>query len=79
MKTNEYPQCPSCMEHHPKEIRTYKTEDFIRGVHVEYDATSYYCRVADEYFDVDSMISDNFLSLKRAYRIKCGLLTAEEI
>ena len=71
--------CLCCMEEHEVSYVRVKEENIFKDIQVEYDACYEYCDVADEYFSTDSLLSENDISLKNAYRKKVGLLESSQI
>lgn len=75
----EYMECACCMENHEVSYVTEKEHTHFKGVSVDYDAHYFYCDLAKEFYANEELISQNDISMKNAYRKKCGLLTADEI
>ncbi len=74
--------CPLCDHQHEVEERQRLTTTIIKGVEVEYKERYYYCANAKEdesEFECGSMINENLLNARNAYRVKKGLLTSDEI
>lgn len=71
--------CPCCMEEH--DVMTVKIleTNIFKGQEIQYEAIYDYCEQADEFYEVDEMISYNDTSMKDAYRKKMGLLTSKDI
>ncbi|MCR4687200.1 MAG: DUF4065 domain-containing protein [Lachnospiraceae bacterium] len=77
-----YMDCPLCDHQHEVEERQRLTTTIIKGEEVEYKERYYYCANADEdenEFECGSMINENLLNARNAYRVKKGLLTSDEI
>ncbi len=71
--------CSCCMEEH--EVKTVLVIDHatFKNSTVDYEASYYYCELAEELFMDEQQIQDNDIRLKDAYRKKEGLLTSEQI
>ena len=72
-------KCICCMEQHDVKMVRFMDKTLYDDTWVEYEVESFYCEVADEYYDDEQMISSNNKSLKDAYRRQKGLLTSGEI
>ncbi|WP_313125961.1 type II TA system antitoxin MqsA family protein [Proteiniclasticum ruminis] len=74
--------CPICNKVHDLEIKTRETQGFIKGEVVEYEEKYFECLDTDSEeneFASASMMDENLLRARDAYRIKNGLLTSDEI
>lgn len=71
--------CNCCMEDH--EVKTVRVMENLtfKNVPVQYEATYYYCDLAEELYVDDNQISKNDVLMKDAYRKEQGLLTSTEI
>ncbi len=74
--------CPICNKVHELEFKTRETQGFIKGEVVEYEEKYFECLDTDSEeneFASASMMDENLLGARDAYRIKNGLLTSDEI
>lgn len=71
--------CPCCMENHGVQKVEVREQNIFKKVKVEYSAEYFYCDKADEYYADESMLQENDISMKNAYRREMGLLTSDEI
>lgn len=71
--------CTSCMEEHDVKRVEIQEENIFKGEYIVYPAEYYFCDIDGEYYAEDAMISRNGLALRKAYRQKMGLLTADQI
>lgn len=74
--------CPLCDKTHEVEERKRVTKITFKGEEVSYLERYYFCSNADEdenEFETGAMTNENLLNARNAYRVKCGLLTSEEI
>ena len=71
--------CLCCMEEHAVKTVMAPETNIFKDVEVEYQARYFYCENADEYFSDESMITENDIAMKNAYRKAVGLLTSDEI
>lgn len=74
--------CPICDRTHEVEERRRITSTTIKGEEVFYEERFYFCANADEdehEFETGSMMNENLLNARNAYRVKHGLLTSGEI
>lgn len=62
--------CTCCMEVHDVSIVKVLESLEYKEIDVEFYATSYYCELADEYYESEEMLSANYISMKNAYRDK---------
>lgn len=67
------------METHDVKRVCFKDKALFHDVWVEYEAETFYCELADEYYDNEEMIVSNNRKIKDAYRKKMGLLVSSEI
>ena len=67
------------MEEH--EVKTVKMKDknIFKNIDVEYEATYFYCDLAEEFYADEDQMRENYLNMKKAYGEKVGLLETEEI
>ncbi len=75
----EVKQCPLCMEFHDLELVEKKTKSIFKGEEIEFTSTYYLCKNTNELLMTESLIQENSLKTKDAYRRKVGLLTSSEI
>jgi len=59
--------CTCCMEVHDVSIVKTKERIDYKGIQIEFFAYSYYCDIADEYYESEKMLSTNYESMKNAY------------
>lgn len=71
--------CPCCMEEHDVKVVCYDETTLFNDVAVTYEATSFYCDLADEYYDDEHFLNINDINMKDAYRKQVGLLTSKDI
>lgn len=74
--------CPLCDRTHEVEERKRFVTMMIKGEEVTYERRFYFCVNADEEeneFESGLMANENLLNARNAYRVKCGLLTSDEI
>ncbi len=74
--------CPLCDKTHEVEERKRYTTIILKGEEVTYEERFYFCANADEEeneFESGTMTNENLLNARNAYRVKCGLLTSNEI
>lgn len=71
--------CPCCMEEH--EVKTVLVMDQapFKNNTVEYEASYFFCEIAEELYMDEQQMQDNDIRLKDAYRKKEGLLTSTQI
>ena len=76
---NERRLCTCCMEEH--EVKTVQiTENTsFKNIDVNYEATYFYCELADELYMDEAQMRSNDIAIKDAYRKIQGLLTSREI
>lgn len=71
--------CTCCMEEHEvKTVRVLEHASF-KNVPIDYEATYFYCDVAEELYMNESQIQENDIAIKDAYRRKQRLLTSKDI
>lgn len=75
----EYRLCTCCMEEHEVKTVLINEKAAYKGKNINYDATYYYCDLAEELYADEELIQSNDILLKDVYRRSEGLLTAEEI
>ena len=74
--------CPLCDKTHEVEERKRFTTIALKGDEVTYEERFYFCANADEdenEFESGSMMNENLMNARNAYRVKHGLLTSDEI
>lgn len=71
--------CVCCMEEHKVKTVKMKDKNTFKNIDVEYEATYFYCDLAEEYYADEDQMRANDLNMKNAYRKKVGLLNTEEI
>lgn len=74
--------CPLCDKTHEVEERKRYTTITLKGEEVTYEERFYFCANAAEEeneFESGTMTNENLLNARNAYRVKCGLLTSNEI
>lgn len=71
--------CSCCMEEH--EVKTVLVMDqaTFKNSTVDYEASYFYCELAEELYMDEQQIQENDIRLKDAYRKKEGLLTSAQI
>lgn len=67
------------MEQHEVALVKVLEENIYKGQKVQYEAVYEYCEFADEYFASETLISQNDIAMKNAYRKVMQLLTTDEI
>lgn len=65
--------CPSCMEEHDVSIVEIEETNIFKGEQVNYLAHYHYCKNSNEFYETEDQISNNYASMKDAYRDKVGL------
>lgn len=78
LKTSEM-LCLCCMEGHEVQMVRVLDHNVYKQIEVEYPAEYFYCDRADEFYADESMLKNNDIAMKDAYRKKTGLLTSKEI
>lgn len=74
--------CPLCDKTHEVEERKRFSTITLKGKEVTYEERFYFCANADaeeNEFESGLMANENLLNARNAYRVKCGLLTSDEI
>lgn len=71
--------CPCCMEEHEVQVVEVQEQNIFKQVQVGYLAKYFYCEKVDEYYTDETMLQENDISMKNAYRKEMGLLTSDEI
>lgn len=74
--------CPLCDKTHEVEERKRFATITLKGKEVTYEERFYFCVNADaeeNEFESGLMTNENLLNARNAYRVKCGLLTSDEI
>lgn len=71
--------CPSCMEEHIVSVIEEKETNIFKDKEIEFSAQYNYCSNSMEYFEDETQIVQNDVSMKDAYRRKTGLLTSGDI
>lgn len=71
--------CSCCMEEH--EVKTVLVMDqaTFKNSTVDYEASYFFCELAEELYMDEQQMQDNDIRLKDAYRKKEGLLTSAQI
>ena len=71
--------CTCCMEEHEVKTILVLEKATFKNINVEYDASYWYCDIAEELYMDEQQMQENDIRLKDAYRRKQGLLTSSEI
>lgn len=71
--------CTCCMEEHEVKTVLVKELTTFKNVKVSYDASYFYCDMAEELYMNEQQMQENDIHLKDAYRKAEGLLTSTEI
>lgn len=71
--------CTCCMEEHEVKTVLIKESATFKNVKVYYDASYFYCDMAEELYMNEHQMQENDIHLKDAYRKAEGLLTSAEI
>ena len=71
--------CTCCMEEHEVKTVIVKEKAKFKNDKVEYEASYFYCDIADELFMDEQQMQENDVRLKDAYRKTEGLLTSVQI
>ena len=76
---SEKRKCACCMEEH--EVKTVLVNECatFKNAKVEYEASYFYCELAEELYADERQLQENDVRLKDAYRKQEGLLTSREI
>lgn len=75
-------ECPVCDEVHEVEERYRVSTVIIKGEETDYEERYYYCPNADEdenEFESGTMLNQNLMNARNAYRVRHNLLTSDEI
>ena len=67
--------CTCCMEEHEVKTVLVPEEATFKNVKVVYEASCFYCDVAEELYMDEQQMQENDIRLKDAYRREQGLLT----
>lgn len=60
--------CICCMEEHDVQTVLVQEQNIFKDTLIKYDAKYFYCDKADEYYANESMVSENDISMKCAYK-----------
>ena len=71
--------CVCCMEEHEVKTVRIKEKNIFKNIEVEYEATYFYCDLAEEFYSDEEQTRVNDMNMKNAYRKKVGLLKTDEI
>lgn len=74
--------CPICDQEHPVELRKRLTQAVVKGEIIDYEEIYYLCPVSleeENEFVPASLMDENLLRARDAFRKKMGLLTTKEI
>ncbi len=71
--------CTCCMEEHEVKTVLVREHTTFKNIEVSYDATYFYCDVAEEFYADEQQMKENDVQLKDAYRKAEGLLTSSQI
>lgn len=71
--------CTCCMEEHDVKTVVVQEKSIFKNMNVSYDATYFYCDLAEELYADEQQMRDNDIHLKDAYRREEGLLTFSEL
>lgn len=74
--------CPICDKKHEVEERKRYTTIMIKGEEVTCEKRFYFCSNADEEeneFETGTMVNENLMNARNAYRVSHGLLTSDQI
>lgn len=71
--------CTCCMEEHEVKTVCMIEHTKYKSVYVDYEATYFYCDLAEEWYMDETQMRENNIIMKEAYRKKQGLLTAKAI
>ncbi|MBQ9365960.1 MAG: hypothetical protein IJT82_09300 [Schwartzia sp.] len=67
------------METHEVQVVSREEQNIFNGQTVTYEAVYYHCENTDEYYADETMLAENDVAMKNAYRKAKGLLTTDEI
>lgn len=71
--------CTCCMEEHEVKTVLVLEQTLFKNCTIDYEASYFFCELANEYYMDETLIQKNDIKLKDAYRIKNGLLTSTQI
>lgn len=71
--------CSCCMEEHEVKTVTVVDQAMFKDSIIDYEASYYYCELAEELYMDERLMQDNDIRLKDAYRKNEGLLTSSQI
>lgn len=71
--------CSCCMEEHEVKTVLIMEQATFKNSTVEYEASYFFCELAEELYMDEQQMQDNDIKLKDAYRKKEGLLTSAQI
>ena len=71
--------CSCCMEEHEVKTVLVMEQATFKNSTVEYEASYFFCELAEELYMDEQQMQDNDIRLKDAYRKKEGLLTSAQI
>lgn len=71
--------CSCCMEEHEVKTVLVMEQATFKNSTVEYEASYFFCELAEELYMDEQQMQDNDIKLKDAYRKKEGLLTSAQI
>lgn len=71
--------CMCCMEEHEVKTVLIKEQATFKNVKVSYEASYFYCDIAEEFYMDEQQMQENDVRMKDAYRKAEGLLTSMEI
>lgn len=71
--------CTCCMEEHKVKMVLVPEQATFKNVKVHYEASYWYCDLAEEFYMDEQQMQENNIRLKDAYRREEGLLTSSEI
>lgn len=74
-----YQVCACCMEEHAVKTVSMPEKATFKNVPVEYEATYFYCDLAEELYMDEVQMKRNDMAMKDAYRQAQGLLSSQEI
>ena len=76
---SKYALCTCCMEEHEIKIVKVHETTIFKGKEIDYEATYYYCDIADEFYMDEKQLNSNDIIIKDIYRASQNLLTSQEI
>lgn len=71
--------CPCCMEEHEVKTVLVREEATFKNKKIKYEASYWFCNLAEELYMDEQQMKENDIRLKNAYRESKGLLTSFEI